>query len=245
MPFAINQISMIQIKKFSIVAFFCFCAMILNAQKYEFGIGAGATHFKGDISPNFNPLQIGIGANALFRYNLSRSVSLRSQIMNGNYKTDDLNTKDPFYLSRGANANGSIFEAAVMADYNFLNLSNVRKQKEWTPYLFGGIGVARIANKSFINQPASKFLTPVIPYGIGVKYRFKGPWSVCGEFGTRFTFNDNLDKVYGTNFGNTNPPTSGNALNDKIAFSDTGRKDQYYFTNITLTYTIFNLVCDK
>jgi Domain of unknown function (DUF6089) len=224
-----------------LIACFTFTVFYANSQKLEFGLGAGITTFKGDISPEFNPLQIGFGGTGLFRYNFSRSVSFRGQLMYGSYNVDDLNTSEGFYNYRGANANGKIFEGAALIDYNFLNMSNIRKQKEWTPYLFGGLGIA------FVNQPFGKFKTPIIPYGLGVKYHFNGPFSVCAEFGARFTLSDRFDEQItgnGLKFGNKNPASVDLAY-DKKAFSDTERKDQYFFTNITLTYTIFNLVCPK
>jgi hypothetical protein len=213
----------------------------LNAQKIEFGIGAGVSNYKGDISPRFNPKQLGGGANVLFRYNLSRSVSLKSSITYLTYNAADSKTNDAFYIQRNLTAKGNVFELSATAEYNFLDKAKMVKSKDISPYLFGGIGVAMVSNKSSLTTNTQKFVTPVIPYGVGVKYRFKGPLSVCAEFGTRFTLSDNFD-LNGSALGKTN--VSGTDANtSRLQYGDLTRKDQYYFTNLTLTYTIFSLVC--
>jgi Domain of unknown function (DUF6089) len=244
---------MIYLKNIFFAITFLFILSGSLAQKIEFGIGAGVSHMKGDISPNFNPLQLGVGGNALFRYNLSRSVSLRGQATFLTYNADDLNTNDPLYLYRKKIAKGNIFEAAFMAEYNFLDRTKMVKNVDFIPYLFGGVGYSFINNKSniFLTDKI-KTSTPIIPYGIGFKYRFKGPLTICGEFGTRFTFSDNIDAFSFVNpangqltkyYGAKNASNGTTAQNDKLIYGNLTRKDQYYFTNITLTYTIFKLVC--
>jgi hypothetical protein len=214
------------------------------SQKIEFGIGGGVSHFKGDISPNFNPLQLGVGASGLFRYNMSRSVSLRGQILFSGYNAKDEKTTNDFYNYRNATATGNLLELAAIAEYNFLDKATMVKKKDWTPYLFGGVGYTMANNKSSFFTTPLKVNTPVIPYGVGVKFRFKGPFSVCAEIGTRYTISDDFDVNNNTYFGNTNVST-GTLINDKIQFGDLTRTDHYYFTSITLTYTIFNLICPE
>ena len=217
---------------------------LVFSQKIEFGLGGGVSHFKGDISPNFTPLKMGVGATGLFRYNFTKSVSFRANVLYTTYKSDDLNSNDPLYADRAiaSFAKGNLFEGSLIAEYNFLNRSTVTKAKDYTPYLFGGLGYSFITNTSEIFTGKTKVNTPVIPYGVGIKYRFKGPFSVCAEFGTRYTFTDDMDLNYGKYFGNTNT-TTNDLKNDKITFGDTTRKDQYFFTSVTLTYTIFSLIC--
>ncbi len=209
-------------------------------QKYEFGIGAGISTYKGDISPHFNPLQFGVGGNALFRYKLSRSVTMRANLVFSNYNSFDENTNDPFYLYRLKSVTGNFLEGSLIGEFNFYNQHTTVKNTDFTPYLFGGIGFARFKNKADLNAPLS-INTPIIPYGVGVKYRFKGPFSIGAEFGSRLSLTDDLDLNFGK-FGKTNP-TGTLTKNNQVDFGDTSRKDQYFFTSITLTYTIFNIRC--
>lgn len=229
-------------KKFALIIYLL-VAFSTYSQKIEFGVGGGVSHFKGDISPNFNPLQLGVGASGLFRYNMSRSVSLRANVIFSGYNANDEKTIDDFYNYRNASATGNLLELAAIAEYNFLDKATMVKKKDWSPYLFGGIGYSWAKNKSTLFTTPLKVNTPVIPYGVGVKVRFKGPLSICAEFGTRYTISDDFDKI-NSYFGKTNIST-GTLINDKIQFGDLTRPDHYYFTNITLTYTIFNLICPE
>lgn len=246
------------LQKTKITLLFTLLLAVYNtySQKIEFGLGGGISHIKGDISPNFNPLQIGVGVNGLFRYNLSRSVSLRGQLLFTGYNVSNENIIDPFYNSRYAIAKGNILEVSAIAEYNFLDRVTILKERDWTPYLFGGVGYALINNKSAIFSSPKKISTPVIPYGVGVKFRFKGPLSLCAEFGTRYSNSDEIDlvdfdikpippklPVYGF-LGKVNTPAA-DASNSRYQYGNLSRKDQYYFTNITLTYTIFNLICPE
>lgn len=222
---------------------FVFSILLLTnqivGQKIEFGIGGGMSHFKGDVSPNFNPLQFGIGGNALFRYNISRSVSLRGQFMIANYNAKDENVTDEFHLKRNYTIAGNIKEFSAIAEYNFLDKGKLVKNRDLIPYLFGGIGLSLVNNKSHVPNLFINFTAPVIPYGVGIKYRFKGPFTLCGEFGNRFIFSDELDKSYSQYLGKTN----NSAGNNKYFYGDLSRKDQYFYTSLTLTYTIFNVIC--
>jgi Domain of unknown function (DUF6089) len=244
MPTKQQQLICFLKNKIAIIFLVFVSSNLVFSQKIEFGLGGGVSHFKGDISPNFTPFKMGVGATGLFRYNFSKSVSFRGNVLFTTYKSDDLNSKDALYANRaiGAFAKGHLFEGSLIAEYNFLNRSTVTKAKDYTPYLFGGIGYSFINNTSDQFSEALKANSPAIPYGVGIKYRFKGPFSVCAEFGTRYTFTDDMDLNYAKYFGTSN--TTTNVLNnDKITFGDTTRKDQYFFTSVTLTYTIFNLIC--
>ncbi|MES2795670.1 MAG: DUF6089 family protein [Bacteroidota bacterium] len=233
---------MIVSKKICLILLVTFFSIQVYSQKIEFGLGGGVSHFKGDISPNFNPLQIGFGGNGLFRYNLSRSVSLRGQVLFTTYNSRDENTNDPFFTYRNASATGNLLEGSVIGEYNFLEKSKMTKKRDWTPYLFGGLGYSIIHNNSNPLGETERLSTPVLPYGVGVKFRFRGPFSVCAEFGTRYTMSDEMDLNYGKYYGKINSPTS-TVIDSKIQYGDLTRKDQYYFTSITFTYTIFNVIC--
>jgi hypothetical protein len=233
---------MIVSKKNCLFLFLIFCSLQVYSQKIEFGLGGGVSHFKGDISPNFNPLQLGLGANGLFRYNLSRSISLRGQVLFTTYNAKDENTNNPFFSYRNASVVGNLFEGSVVGEYNFLEKSKMTKKRDWTPYLFGGLGYSIIQNKSNPLGGTESLSTPVVPYGLGVKFRFRGPFSVCAEFGTRYTMSDEMDLNYGKYYGKINTPAP-TVIDSKNQYGDLTRKDQYYFTNITFTYTIFNVMC--
>ncbi|MFN8357149.1 MAG: DUF6089 family protein [Spirosomataceae bacterium] len=204
------------------------------AQKIEVGGGVGMLHYKGDISPNFHPSFLRPGGNAFFRYNVSRAVSLKANFMYGQIFADDKQVNDPFNNARGMSFHTSIFEAGANLEYNFLNFKNSPKAKNWTPYVFGGVSFINFDPKeprtaSFGNNSMA------LPFGIGLKMQWKGPWSWAFEFGTRKTFTDYLD-----NWGD-NSVTPGVQLKQQ----DQTKKDMYYYTSINIYYTFYKIVCPR
>lgn len=227
-------------KKLSILIYIFTISFSVCAQDMEFGAGLGISTFKGDVSPFFNPKQLGVGAQGLFRYKLSRSVTTRANLLYTTYNASDFKTKDPYHNQiRFAVIEGTAFEASAIAEYIFFNQHSQVKKRDFTPYLFAGLGYSFVNNKSntFSNET---FRTLLVPYGLGAKYRIKGPWSIGAEFGSRFTLSDNFDKIFNQYLGDNNDTAT-----EKNQFGDLTRKDQYFFTSLNITYTIFKLQCPE
>ena len=104
-----------------------------------------------------------------------------------------------------------------------------RRAKNWTPYVFGGIGLCRFQNDVI---KARGILT--YPLGVGVKYEIKRPWSIGLEFGTRFTRHDYLDGLADL--------TYGTALT-KTTQSNPALFDSYTYTALTVSYTFYKIFC--
>jgi hypothetical protein len=206
-----------------------FCLQV-NAQRINIGAGLGGLNYKGDLSPVFNPRNYLPAGHALFRYNLSPSVSLRAGGTFGLVGAKDSRSSDPLNQARNASFRSSILEGSLITEYNFLNYSQKRKAKNWTPYLFGGLGFYKFNPR---NKTADYKTTQMnIPFGAGVKWEFKRPWSLEFEFGTRKLFTDYLDDL-----GDNVPITQ------KIQLGNPTNKDMYYYTSITLSYTFYSIIC--
>lgn len=220
------------------------------AQKFEFGAGLGAIHYRGDIAPKFNPLQSHVGVNLLGRYHISKAIALRANVLAGKYKYDSERVTDPFYKARLLESTqANIVEMAGIAEYKFFNTIDRPKFQEWQMYLFGGVGLTYFTEKNSniitVNIANVKKLTSSLLYGIGVKKRFSGPLSLNAEFGSRFIFTDKLDASSNGNvlyFANRNT-YEGNLITTRKLSSDATRKDQYFMTKVSLTYTIFKMSC--
>lgn len=106
-----------------------------------------------------------------------------------------------------------------------------------------------------VEEPYKKY-TLSIPYGVGFKYNIFGKWSVISEVGYRTAFSDYLDDVSGNYPDFTALPINDprrilsdrsvygpNNLSGRYLFSpgvqrgDYRKRDTYFFTGITLTYT--------
>lgn len=207
-----------------------------HAQKVEIGAGVGTMLYKGDISPSFNPIFSQFGGQFFFRYNLSNSVTFRAGALLGSISADDTKVDDPFNQARGYSFRTRIDELNLLTEYNFFNYKYNRYHKDWSPYVFGGVGFMKFSPKT---DPApSQALAPyntnqvVFPYGAGIKYHLKGPWNLNLEFGSRYTLTDYLD-----NYGKDNPGAT------KLEQSDYTRNDIYYFVSVGLTYKFMRIVC--
>lgn len=206
-----------------------FISLSVRAQKLEVGGGLGGMLYKGDVLPALNPRFYRPGANVFFRYNATRSFSVRAGLGIGGIRGDDRASNDPLRQARNYSFRSSLSEATVDVEYNFFNYKLVPKVKNWTPYVFGGIGLYSVKNqvvraRGFVN----------FPLGVGVKYEVNRPWSIGLEFGTRFANNDYLDGLGERTFGVTT---------NKIAQDNPALKDSYTYTAITVSYTFYKIVC--
>jgi len=220
--------------KFTKKLFFIFC-ILLNitalSQKIEIGGGLGAMNYKGDISPDLYPSFAQLGGHILFRYNPKRELSFRLGANLGSIYANDKDISDPFNQLRGQSFKTSIREVSLIAEYNFFNYQYSRMKKDWSPYVFGGLGFMGFSPR---NTPVSDYKQAgiVIPFGVGIKYNLSGPWDLNFEFGTRITFTDYLD-----NLGGDNPALPRNVQNDYSL------GDMYYYTSLGITYKFIRIIC--
>lgn len=202
------------------------------AQKIEIGASLGGFNYKGDIATSFTPRFTRPGGSLFFRYNASRSVTFRTEILTGSITGDDQYSKDPFQNARNLSFKTSLSEANLITEYNFLNYQDRRFAVNWTPYVFAGLGYS-----SFSPEPKTiEYKTKgfVIPFGVGVKYQINRPWNVGVEFGSRKTFTDYLDNLGGT-------PVSIN----KLEQGDPSTRDMYYYVGFSVSYTFYRITCPE
>lgn len=200
------------------------------AQKIELGAGLGGFNYKGDISPSFKFAFIKPGGSLFFRYNASPALTLRAELAAGLIGAKDSKSKDPFQVARNMSFRTLITEGSAVAEYNFLNYEDKRFAVNWSPYVFGGIGYAKF--NPDVETGSYKKSSFVLPYGVGIKYQIKRPWSVGLEYGTRKTFTDYLDNLGGK-------PTS----NIKLDQGNPSLKDTYYYIRLSVSYTFYTIFC--
>jgi len=199
---------------------FLFLSLSLSGQRNsDYGVFAGVSSYIGDINPN-RPLYAPLPAGGIFyRLNLNPREAFRVNLFIGGIHGNDLDFKNAYQQARAATFSGSVAEAAVQFEFNFLPYSTAGKRWNYTPYFAAGAGVA------LVNSAAVAYV-PVIPFSIGFKVNVYKNVGLEAEYGFRKTFYDNFD-----------------GLKDLVAPSDAGKihnNDWYTFTGIAITWKIYN-----
>lgn len=214
----------------SIVLVSLLTATLGFAQQWEVGGSLGAANYTGDVSPQFELRNFRPGGDLFVRYNLKSGFSFRAQVLGAGLAAADRNADNQFQQLRDWSFRTFLAEGSLLTEFNFLDYKESRKALNWTPYVFGGVGYTLFwpnpKTASYSNS------TLVLPFGLGVKYQFKRPWSVGLEFGARKTFTDYLD-----NYGEEEISL------DKYANGNPALKDMYYYLGIRLSYTFYKIVC--
>lgn len=185
------------------------------AQLTEIGIGAGGTQFLGDVG-NYGPtLPQEFYAGAEFRYQFDEHYAIRVSGNYGKLSADDAYSSLDYRLDRNQAFRSSIFEGAMIFEFNFLPYITGSKIKNHSPYIFGGIGLITYNPQGLYQgewvdlQPLStegqgtslSKLTPYnkasfsLPFGMGYRVSLGKDISMAFEVGFRPTATDYLDDV--------------------------------------------------
>ncbi|EMR03748.1 hypothetical protein ADICEAN_01086 [Cesiribacter andamanensis AMV16] len=226
------------------------CASLAQGQIHEVGVSLGATNYVGDLVPTYQLKNHRLAGALLYRYNLSSHTSLRANVMLGKLAGSD----DPAYDAFGEARKRGQFsnwmnEAALLFEYNFLDYKNPSKDLvRWSPYLVAGLGVLVLHGYEPYQEGLApgtayargrkttdfKNVQPVVPLGLGVKYRLSPYWTLSGEWSARKTFFDYID--------NTGAIPEGHVAKD-FQYGNISHKDWYFFTGISLSYTFWTIPC--
>ena len=250
---------------------FVLTAVQAKAQKWEFGVQAGAAGYQGDLNQR-NPLKVsGSMAGLLLRYNFNGYLSLKASASKAQIEGADSTSK--YVQQRGRNLSfyTPLNEFALVGEFNFFEYRPGSGYNSFTPFIYAGIaGISYNPQATYKNQTYD--LRPLntegnnalyntsafaIPFGAGVKYNIFGKLSLTADIGYRSAYTDYLDDVSG-NYADRRVFTDPVAL----ALSDRsgertgiytcaagtqrgdGRKhDTYMFFSIGVSYTFISKNC--
>lgn len=231
---------------------FIVCIPSLRAQKIEVGVGAGVTHYKGDLNPSFRPFNIHAAGNLLARYNFNNSLSFKVGAMGGWVSGDDKKSGYALNEARGFRFRNLIVEYSGQVEYNFLNFrSTSRSNSNWTPYLFGGIGAHQNPRQNIFSGGIVRVIkhgnTPNynIPLGIGIKKVWKYQWNFGIEFGSRFLLNKKQSDLFdGLSYSPQRNFYKGRSTPiDLYDMANTPQADKYFYTNFYISYVFYKVYC--
>ncbi len=185
------------------------------AQLSELGVYGGISNFVGDVGNGFIPA--GYSTGLIYRFQFNERYSIRAQAMYGKVIGNDAEAFSDFKINRNQNFESSIWELAIMGEFNFYEFITGSKKKNHSPYIFGGIGIFKFNPMAMANgkyyelqplgtegqgSPLSSnanygLLGLNIPFGLGYRYTPADNISISLEIGFRNTSTDYLDDVGG------------------------------------------------
>ncbi|WP_291726660.1 DUF6089 family protein [Bernardetia sp.] len=214
-----------------------FSFTLCNAQDLEFGFGAGVMNYTGDISPSYKVKNLRPAGEFFVRLNPNPIFSFRFGAAIGAIGADETDSEEPFFQQRAAKFAGTVYEVSGRAEYNFRDYRAMSELNRLSPYIFLGGSVAHISVNSnyFDSQPNA--LEIAIPVGVGLKYMLGQNYNLGFEFGARPTFTDAIDGMLQDS--NADEVSSVG----KFQMTNLFTKDMYYYTGISLSFTISRVVC--
>ena len=206
-------------KKFIIIAVFSGIIIGAKAQrKVDLGIFGGGSYYLGDINQSKQFYSLSYALGGLYRFNINPRYTIRCSIFYGNLQADDQDFNNRFQQSRDNSFSGTVLDATLQLEFNFMPYSTFGRAGEYTVYTTGGIGVAFIN----ISGPSSPL---VIPFGVGAKVNLGKKMGIGIEWGLRKMFYDKLD-----GFENPIDPEYRSFIHNF---------DWYSIAGISLTYKIY------
>lgn len=175
----------------------------INSIQLIGGLGTG-TYF-GDLCDNMECAVFRPNTVLGVAYRNSARLLLRSEFNFARVYGSDEGGKN--YI-RNLHFRSNIYEVNVNAVYDIIPYERkFRYRAPFTPFLHGGIGAAYFNPKAELNGNWVKLrplqtegrrygsITPVITYGLGVRYKATPELNISLEAGYRWTFTDYLDDV--------------------------------------------------
>lgn len=253
------------------VVFIGLFSLTANAQIMELGFHVGAAGYMGDLNQN-NPAAISGGSfGAYVKGNLDPYWAIGIHYNYGKIKDNDQTSSNANFRDRNLNFATSLNELSLQVDFNFLEYFSGGGTKNFTPYIFTGIGGVlfdpkgtyqdqeyqlryyQTEGKSYKNYALS------IPYGVGVKYRIAERLGLFSEVGYRTAHTDYLDDVGDTYplvsvYGKvdaehpklinlSDPSQVIRNFNPGGQRGDYNKRDTYFFFHIGISYTFTSDKC--
>jgi outer membrane protein W len=216
-----------------------FCASANAQNTSEFGIGLGATNYRGEISPDYQLQNNRPAVTVFYRKDVSVPITLRGGVTAGFLRAADDNVNEansgtpPLLAYRQANTKGSVLEASAVVEYNFMDYHYRTDKTHFTPYLFAGLAAFYANTSTVSNSLGGDFnqegamLGFAIPAGAGFKYALSEHINLGLEVGVRKAFTDQLDHL------SEQDPLLVN-IHDQ---------DWYYYSGLSLSYTFYKIPC--
>ena len=206
-------------------------------QRTEYGIGIGGANYAGDLARGYHIENQNIGIQGIYRINFDQDISFKASLLYAKVSGNDSSPLDAHASIRSASFNRSILELSGTFEYHFLDYKSKHSTIRWSPYFFGGMGVAKILHLDK-NKENITSLNPVLPFGGGFKYLVGKQFTASIEFGARKMWTDDFDRISGAQ----NLELVGYDKAD-TQYGNPNDNDWYHFFNVSFSYILFKIDC--
>lgn len=194
--------------------------------RYEAGGMAGGSFYFGDANYSGLFKNMNLMGGAVWRYNLNPRMAVKTSLAVARISGSTADTENRFPCGY-TDFSRTLYDLGAQFEYNFFAYgegTGYKRTHRLTPYIFAGMGFM------FAPEPLDNVFTPVIPIGLGVKYKLAHRLNVGCELSFRFTMSDKLDVT----------KASSPILDDPYGIKSDGikNKDSYAFLSISLTYDL-------
>jgi hypothetical protein len=255
---------------FLFITAFVSSSSLTYAQVLEVGVVGGGAGYIGDLNQDNNFKISGVSAGAFLKANLNPYWAIGFHYNYGRIKADDLKSSNKQFTMRGLNFNNDLHELSLQADFNFLEYFAGGGPKNFTPYVFTGVGLLFFSPKGVYVDPATgenewyrlrfyrtegrlsnyRNFALAIPYGVGAKIRLKDNWGLFTQVGYRTAFTDFIDDVSGRYPDPEDLGVVQARLSDPTGVGiqgsqrgDLRKRDTYMFVGVGISFTFVSQKC--
>ena len=216
----------------TIILFILISIQVKSQHTDDFGVFLGGSFYMGDINPDKLFYKPSPAYGIKYRYNYNPMFSMSYEFTRGKLIASDKDfDSNLFQHYRGATlVNNFINEISSQVEYNLYPVTGDKpKIERFSPYLKIGLGIVYGA----VIKPNIQL---VVPFALGLKYKFSKKVEMSVEWSFRRTFSDRLDNLQ-------QYYTEGIFIDRQRSFSKT--RDWYSFFGINLHYCLkkTNLKC--
>jgi len=162
----------------------------------DIGVFGGAGTYLGDMTKVDFQKSINPAYGGFVRFNFNPRYALRFNVINGTIGAEgefDFKLPNPNTIGNSWNFNKNVLDISMNFEWNYLKYIVGDKETHWSTFIYGGIGIQTYAYN--YGDIEGSEITPIIPFGLGVKYNLSKRWGIGLEGGLRKTFSDKLDNL--------------------------------------------------
>lgn len=228
-------------KRVGLFLFFLTVFFSSKAQIHELGMFLGGSNTIGDVGSSYPVYANSSAYGLIYKWNITRRYAIRAGVMTSKLKSYDFYAQDLSRFNRFFKIDNQIIEFSAGFEVNFFDFNLHDDDKEFSPYLFAGIGYFQHELFTIeettgvpITEKYDAEMNFSIPLVAGIKASLSPLFVLSFEAGVRYTLTDNLD---GSN------PVGEFSNNVTLKHGSLYNNDWYVFTGFTLSYTFGQIPC--